>query len=84
MRAQDIQCVMCGAKPGWECLGAPDTARSGMRIPPHQIRRDDARMAEQVAAARTALELVGIITDDPLGFTPAERAMFDHGIEVIR
>lgn len=48
--ALDVQCLLCGAKPGWPCTGAPDSGRAGMQVPAHQVRRDSARSDEQVAS----------------------------------
>ena len=51
MEAIDVQCVMCGAKPGWSCIGSPGTRLAGMRVTPHWIRREDAAGFERPLTA---------------------------------
>lgn len=55
MNALQVQCIICGAKPGWKCLPAPNTpeGRSGRRLSrPHSIRVEDAAKATAEAEAK--------------------------------
>jgi len=45
MTPLDVQCVVCGAKAGWHCTGAPGSGRPGRRVPPHHMRIEDAKNA---------------------------------------
>ena len=65
----DVLCVQCGAKPGWYCVGAPNSGRSGRRVPSHPIRIEDSKNAEvvghQAGAARYDHASVADGTDIP-------------------
>ena len=45
MTPLDVQCILCGAKAGWHCTGAPGSGRPGRRVPPHHMRIEDAKNA---------------------------------------
>lgn len=57
MNALQVQCVICGAKPGWKCLPAPNTpdGRAGRRMTrPHGLRVEDAEKLTQLAEGADA------------------------------
>lgn len=72
MTALDVQCILCGAKPGWHCIGAPNSGRAGQRVPPHRMRVEDALALERLDDAVKAVDAVASAVDDALELTPTE------------
>lgn len=52
-----VQCIICGAKPGWACIGAPNTLYAGRRIASHDLRVADAKAAALTERPVETLEL---------------------------
>jgi len=78
MSALDVQCIFCGAKPGWHCIGAPTSGRPGQRVSPHWVRVTDSKTAEAVGhrAGKARYDLASVADAGAVPAAPASAAPY--------